>query len=91
MIHGLRTARVGKVAGGANRTEPAELADGSAFVAAFALERPVGAQKRETVCVTVRAPHDIPPAACAVALFAVTSELAPVDVRVTIGALSADV
>ena len=77
------------MAGGALRAESAELADRSAFVAAFALERPVGARKRETVRVTVRAPHDISPTARAVALLAVVSELAPVDIRVTIGALSA--
>jgi len=68
-----------------------ELARGCALVARIAIQRRMGAQKRETILVLLDLPQGHVPTLHRVALLAPGTELPPVDVGVAIGTLGTDV
>lgn len=67
------------------------LADGRALVAVLARYRGMGAQEREAIDVILELLRFDVPAVYGVALLAIGSELAAVDIRVTISAVLADI
>jgi len=76
-----------RVAGRALGAQPPELTGRGAFVTVRALGGSMGAKERETVLMSVDSPRDLAPALDRVALFAVASHLAPVNIRVTVRAI----
>lgn len=79
------------VAGIASRRQSLELPDRGALMAIVALQGRVGANKGKAVFVVLNVLHRDVPAADRMALLAARSHLAPVDVRMAVGALSANI